>query len=243
MNLRVLTYNVFGMPWGLSSIDAVLLWAFYKTDAEILCLQEVFSKDHKDRIQEICSQPNSHWNCWFPDAEPTCLSKWTSYFESASGLCILTRKDITLTSEPYFEPFETVASVDRFVRKGFFHLMCEKEKQEFHILTVHFQSDFTECKCRVRYEDVRIQQELQVYRYMKNLPNAIVVGDFNMNRFYHLRFVNYQRESTFRETGESLDHCLTLYPSSVKSEKATYFHDIDLSDHTPVLFQLRFLKS
>ncbi len=242
MNLRVLTYNVFGMPWGLASIETVLLWAFYKTDAEILCLQEVFSKEHISRIREICSQSSSVWNCWFPVTEPTCLSRWTSYFDSPSGLCILTKKEITILSEPYFEPFEQVASVDRFVRKGFLHLMCEKEKQPFHILTVHFQSDFTECGYRIRYQDIRIQQEIQLYKYMKELENAVVVGDFNMNRFYHFHFVNLRRESTFRQTGESLDHCLTLEKNTVDSKQSTYFHEIKLSDHTPVLFCLRFLK-
>ena len=243
MNLRVLTYNVFGMPWGLASIEAVLLWALYKTDAEILCLQEVFSKEHINRIQEICSQPKSIWNCWFPVAEPTCLSRWTTYFDSPSGLCILTKKGITVLSEPYFEPFEQVASVDQFVRKGFLHLTCEKENQLFNILTVHFQSDFTECGYRIRYQDIRIQQEIQLYIFMKNLENAFVVGDFNTSRFYHFDFLNPQRESTFRETGESLDHCLTLKNCTVHCELANYFHEIKLSDHTPVLFCLRFLKA
>ncbi len=244
MNLRVLTYNVFGMPWGLSSIESILLWAFYKTDAEILCFQEVFSKEHTQRIKEICSQKDCQWNCWFPQTEPTCLSKWTTYFQSVSGLCILTKKTIQVLEEPYFEPFEKNANVDSFIRKGFFHLHCEKENQQFHILTVHFQSDFTEVKCcRVSHQDIRIQQEIQLFQYVRKYHNFVVIGDFNTNRFYHFSFVNPRRESTFPQTGESLDHCLTLYPSSVKSEKATYFHDIDLSDHTPVLFQLRFLKS
>ena len=242
MNLQVLTYNVFGMPWGLASIEAVLLWVFYKTGAEILCLQEVFSQDHKTRIQELCEQDNSQWNCWFPEVEPTCLSRWTSYFDSPSGLCILTKKEITILSEPYFEPFEQVASVDRFVRKGFLHLSCEKDNQKFNVLTVHFQSDFTECRYRIQYQDIRIQQEIQLYRYVKDLQNAIVVGDFNTSRFYHFTFVNEKRECTFRETGESLDHCLILQPKSIQSERTVYFHKMKLSDHTPVLFCLRFLK-
>lgn len=244
MNLKVLTYNVFGMPWGLCSIESVLLWCLCKTDAEILCFQEVFSEEHKKRIQEICLQEDSHWNCWFPTAEPSCLSRFTTYFQSPSGLCILTKKTINILSEPYFEPFVNVSNVDTMVRKGFFHLHCEKENQQFHILTVHFQSDFTEFKCyRIQHQDVRIQQEIQVFRYAKNLKQAIVVGDFNTSRFYHFSFVNSKREPTFHQTGESLDHCLTLDKTTVQSENVTYFHEVNLSDHIPVLFHLRFLKS
>ena len=179
MNLKVLTYNVFGMPWGLSSIESILLWSLYKTDAEILCFQEVFSENHKKRIQEICSQEDSQWNCWFPNVESSCLSRFTKYFECPSGLCVLTKKTIQILSEPYFEPFESVSSVDSLIRKGFFHLHCEKENRQFHLLTVHFQSDFTELKyCRIQHQDIRIQQEIQVFRYAKELKKSIVVGDY-----------------------------------------------------------------
>lgn len=244
MNLKVLTYNVFGMPWSYSSIESILLWSLYKTDAEILCFQEVFSDEHKQKLQEICSREDSQWNCWFPNAEPSCLSRWFRSFESPSGLCIITKKHIKVLSEPYFEPFEQVSSVDSFIRKGFFHLHCEKENYPFHILTVHFQSDFTELHCyRIEHQDIRIQQEIQVFQYVNQLDQAIVVGDFNTCRFYHFSFVNSYREPTFPQTGESLDHCLTLRPSSIQSETVTYFHSVKLSDHTPVLFQLRFLKS
>lgn len=244
MNLRVLTYNVFGMPWGLSSIDSILLWCLCKTDAEILCFQEVFSKSEKQRIQEICSQKESLWNCWFPKTDPTYLSRLTTYFGSPSGLCVLTKKNINVLSEPSFEPFQHVSNVDSFIRKGIFHLHCEKDMCQFHILAVHFQSDFTELKCcRISHQDIRIQQEIQLLQYAKRFHNVFAIGDFNTSRFYHFFFVNPYREPTFHETGESLDHCLTLHPSHIQCQETRYFHEVELSDHVPVLFHLRFLKS
>ncbi len=243
MNVQVLTYNVFGMPWGCKHIESILLWCFYKTDAEILCLQEVFSEKHIQTIRTICSKEDCIWNCWFPSAEPTCLSKITSYFNSPSGLCILTKKTISLVGAPYFEEYEASQGIDYLVRKGFFHIHCSKENQYFHILTTHFQSDYTECKVRIRYQDIRIQQEIQLFRYVKNFKNAIIVGDFNTQSFYHFNFVNTYLEATFRKTGESLDHCLVLPNSPVSCSKCLYFHEIDFSDHTPVLFHLRFHKS
>ncbi len=238
MNLHVLTYNIFGMPWGCKNIESVLLWCFYKTDAEILCLQEVFSEDHKQKIREICSKKESAWNCWFPLAEPTCLSNLTSYFNSPSGLCILTKKSIDVIGDPYFEAFDVSKSLDKLVRKGFFHLPCKKGNVHFDIITLHFQSDMTECNIRIRYQDIRIQQEIQLFQYAKHLKNAIVVGDFNTQRFYHFHFVNSKREPTFYATGESLDHCLTLPKSHVSCQNCTYYHTIDFSDHIPVLFHL-----
>lgn len=99
----------------------------------------------------------------------------------------------------------------------------------------------TECNLRIRYQDVRIQQEMQLFQYVKHLKNAIVVGDFNTQRFYHFHFVNSKREPTFYATGESLDHCLTLPGSPVSCVKSDYFSDITLSDHIPVLFHLKFM--
>ena len=245
MNLRVLTYNVFGMPWGLQSIESILLWVLYDTDAEILCFQEVFSQAHVKAIQAFCSK--SQWNCWFPQAEPTCLSKLTSYFSSSSGLCILVKKQIHLLSEPYFEPFEQSSNVDRWVRKGFFHLHCEKENIPFHLVTTHFQSDFTECKCRIEYNDIRLLQEWQLYKSCKELPNLVLVGDFNMSRFRWFKPVNSNLEPTLQETGESLDHCLSLSQEPCKQQVScnavTYHHEVSLSDHIPVLFELRFGQS
>lgn len=244
MNLHVLTYNVFGMPWGLKYIESVLIWSFYKTDAEILCFQEVFSKEHRETIETICGRPGSCWTCWFPTVEPTWLSTYTyGAFESITGLCILVKKDIQVIQKPVFHSFEQMANVDRLVRKGFFHLTLQKEGKVFHLLTTHFQSDFTECRCRIRYQDIRIQQELQLFRYMRELKNAVVVGDFNTSRFYHFQFVNSNREATFPDTGESLDHCLCLDSKTVSCTTTTYFHELTVSDHIPVLFHLRFLQS
>lgn len=239
MNLTILTYNVFGMPWGLQSIESVLIWAFFKTDAEILCLQEVFSQSHRDAIEDICGRKDSQWTYYFPDCEPTWLSSLSSSFKCISGLCVLLKKQIHLLEPPVFQAFQATANLDRFVQKGFFHFRCEKEGVPFQFLTTHFQSDFTECKCRIRYQGIRNLQEIELFRYVKQLPNAFVIGDFNMNRFYHFTFVNLRREPTFHETGESLDHCLHLPDSPIQCQKSVYFHDVCLSDHIPVLFSLR----
>jgi exonuclease III len=241
MNLHVLTYNVFGMPWGLCGVESILLWVFYDTDAEVLCFQEVFSQSEKQKIQEICSRKHSQWNCWFPEAEPTCLSRLTSYFSSITGLCILTKKNIHLEGKPFFQQFENNSCVDQWVRKGFFHIPCKKDGVLFHLITTHFQSDFTECKCRIRYQPVRDLQERQLYNYCKAFQNMILVGDINMSKFRYFEPVNQQLEITLEETGEALDHCLRL-PSQphVSCEEVKYFHTIALSDHIPVLFHLRF---
>lgn len=240
MNLHVLTYNVFGMPWGKCGIESILLWVFYDTDAEVLCFQEVFSQSEKTKIQEFCSRQYSQWNCWFPEAESTCLSRLTTLFSSITGLCILTKKHIQLLEDPVFQPFHHNSNVDQWVRKGFFHLSCKKDNVVFNLLTTHFQSDFTEWKCRIRYQSIRELQEQQVYSYCKHLTNVILVGDVNMSKFHYFEPVNREFEVTLQETGETLDHCLRLpCNSQISCNSVTYFHEVDLSDHIPVLFHLR----
>ena len=242
MKLTVLTYNVFGMPWGLTSIESVLIWCFCKTDCEILCFQEVFSREHRKSIEEICSRKESQWNCWFPTTPTSLLSSLFSSFESISGLCILTRKTLEVLEAPRFFPFAVAANLDRLVAKGFFHLVCKKETTVFNLITTHFQSDFTECRCRIRYQGERIQQEIQLYQYAKHMDNLVLIGDFNMSRFYHFHFINSYREPT-HTTGESLDHCLVLPNSKISCEDAVYFHNMSLSDHIPVQFRLSFRKT
>lgn len=240
MNLHVLTYNVFGMPWGYHSIESILLWAFYETDAEVLCFQELFSESEKKKIEEICSRKYSQWNCWFPKTDPTCLSRLTSYFSSVTGLCILTKKYIEVLENPYFEHFHQNSCVDQWIRKGFFHLSCKKGTTPFHLITAHFQSDFTECKCRIRYQPVRVAQEKQAFEYCKHLKNVILVGDVNMSQFRYFEPVNQHLEVTLQETGECLDHCLRVPNSQVSCHAVNYFQNVQLSDHIPVLFELRF---
>lgn len=239
MNLHVLTYNVFGMPWGLQSIETILLWAFYKTDVEILCLQEVFSEEHVRAIRAFCSKKESHWSCWFPSVDSTWLSKWP-FFSSLSGLCVLVKNTIHVLHEPQFIPFKESANVDSFVQKGFFHLCCKKDNTVFHIVNTHFQSDFTECNCKIRYPTVRKNQELQLYEHCKQLENCLFIGDFNMSKFTYLQFVHSSLEPTLIDSGESLDHCLCLPNSKIQAKNCTYFHAVNLSDHIPVLFQIRF---
>lgn len=240
MNLHVLTYNVFGMPWGKCSIESILLWVFYDTDAEVLCFQEVFSQCEKAKIEEICSRTYSQWNCWFPETESTCLSRLTSYFSSVTGLCVLTKKSIQVIDMPFFQHFQANSNVDRWVRKGFFHLPCKKDGVLFHLITAHFQSDFTEWKCRIRYQHVRDLQERQIYNYCKTLQNLILVGDVNMSKFHYFEAVNKTFEVTLQETGECLDHCLRIPNSQVSCNAVKYFHEVEMSDHIPVSFHLRF---
>lgn len=240
MNLTILTYNVFGMPWGLQSIQSILVWALYKTDAEILCFQELFSESQKETIESYCNQQDSEWTCWFPQVESTCLSRLFSSFSSISGLCILVKKTVQVTQQPVFEPFCCVASLDAYVRKGFFHLQCVKEGIQFHVVTTHFQSDFTECKCRIQYEAIRRNQEKELYRYCKQFSNVVVTGDFNMNCFRYFQPVNFNLQPTFPETGESLDHCLQLPNCKIRCVSTKYFDAVNFSDHIPVLFRLRF---
>lgn len=239
MDLCLLTYNIFGMPWRKSGIESILLWIYFKSKAEIICLQEVFSKEDKRYIEEFCKL--SQWSCWFPPSNPTLLSSFTSYYGCSSGLCILTKQGIQIVEEPKFEEYKTSSFVDSFVRKGFFHLTCRKNKQIFHLINTHMQSDFTECPCRLGFSNVRVRQEDQLHSYVKNLENCILLGDFNTEEFQHFEILNSRIEVTFPQTGETLDYCLQPQDGSFFCQSTHYHKDVELSDHIPVEFSLRFL--
>lgn len=243
MNLRLLTYNVFGMPWGYESISKILEWLLNNTDADIICLQEVFSKSERHKIEEFCHLNQHSWSCWFPDVEHTCVSRLFTSFCETSGLCFLVKSNIEVLDEPVFQAFNTGSGVDIFIRKGFFHISCKKDDTIFHVITTHFQSDFTECRCRVRYDYYRLQQEIQMYQYAKNLPNVLCIGDLNTHLFRLFSIVNKRCEVTFPNTEESLDHCLVLPESKIICSEVKYYHDVKLSDHIPILYSLRFTDS
>jgi exonuclease III len=232
MTLRILTYNIRGLPWISCPIDDILSW-ISKRSCDIVCLQEVFTR----RLQ-LAIESQDKWNIFF--------SKGTTYvghaagFYSGAGLCILVRRDLKILGESTFMPFTDAGGVDRFVSKGLLHVPIEVNGERIDILNTHFQSDYTEFPCfRINYPAVRFNQEKQADLFCQKYRFPLLCGDLNQESFHYFEKFDDTDNITFPETGEHLDHL--LYSSDAVgtfiSKKTTYFHDVRLSDHIPVIYE------
>ena len=241
MLIKAGTYNVFGMPWGSKHLRSILLWIFLQSGAEIMCLQEVWSKAHQALIEEMCQKSHT-WSCYFPYSNIHRLGRLISRFHSGSGLCILVKNTVEIVDELEAHTYILSKGVDSFVRKGFMILHCRKQGKDFQIVNTHFQSDMTEIPlCRIRYNETRLKQEKQLYHVVKNLSCPIVMGDFNTEEFMYFECLEKGHRWTYNSTGERLDSCLRTYTHKQAFEKvgAVYNYNIQYSDHIPVVFSFR----
>ncbi len=240
MNLLVGTYNVFGMPWGSKDLRSILLWIFLQSDAEIMCLQEVWSKQQQCLIRKLCEDSKT-WSCYFPYSNIHRLGKWTERFHSGSGLCILVKHTVEVVDEVEGHTYILYKGIDGLVRKGFMILPCKKEGKLFQIVNTHFQSDMTEIPFwRLRYNETRLKQEKQLYQTVRHLSCPIVLGDFNTEEFMYFECLEKGHRWTYKDTGERLDSCLRTFQDKDKFKKVDsfYHYNLKFSDHIPVLFKL-----
>jgi len=234
--LRILTYNVHGLPWIRCPIQSIFVWIQFQTHADIICLQEVFAKDLESQIHACATKYG--WVAYFADALP-CWGKSVLRFHRPSGLCILVKSSIPVTKPPVFTPFVSTGGVDALVTKGILVLEVEVHHKKKHIVNTHFQSDFTEVPCcRIPYNEIRHHQEQQLAALVRYLPSPIICGDFNQESFVYFTSIDTKHHCTFPQTGEHLDHLVVPNTHTLPTAKITYFDSIPLSDHIPVLFEL-----
>lgn len=235
--LRILTYNVHGLPWIRCPIQSIFVWIKFQINPDIICLQEVFAKDLESQIFACAAKYG--WIAYFADSLP-CWGKSFLRFHSPSGLCILVKSSIPVSKPPVFTPFLSSAGVDALVTKGILAVEITVGQKKIDIVNTHFQSDFTELPCcRLNYADIRQNQEQQLAAFVSYLRCPIICGDFNQESFTHFTSFDSEKHCTFPETGEHLDHLLTptRKPILLPNKKITYFDRISLSDHIPVLFE------
>jgi endonuclease/exonuclease/phosphatase family metal-dependent hydrolase len=241
MALRILTYNVHGLPWIQCPIEAILLWAYIKCHCDVICLQEVFSRKLRQKIEHLA--PNYGFRAFFPAVEPRCLGKPLLGFFTPCGLCILIKQSIPIVNQPRFVAFHNKRGLDSLVNKGIFLLEILHSRKQIQIINTHFQADFTEVPCySVDYSEIRKAQEAQLYFLATGLEFPLICGDFNKNEFFFFEKFDGSPQVTFPSTGEHLDHLLFLKHQSNRffSRKTTYFSEVDFSDHIPVLYELDF---
>lgn len=239
MPLRILSYNIYGIPWTFCRIHETLMWIFCKSGADIVCLQEVFSTTQREVISEKAESIG--WSVFFPENQ-CLLSYFTPWFISGSGLCILVKPGVKVLQ---ILPFQAYNLSDYFVeilvQKGFFGITVLHEGKPLNILNTHLQSDFTKLNdiCCISYARIRKQQEKMMYDYMCDLNGySIAVGDFNQELFYYFEKLYKNRDITFWNTKEQLDHVVGLADNTISVKKVNFYQDIPYSDHIPIAVDL-----
>jgi exonuclease III len=238
MSLKILTYNIHGMPWANTDMKRVFTWVLRDSEADIVCLQELWSIEHRKLLQDYLSVYG--WKCLFP-RDSCWIGSLLKGLDCGSGLAILYRPHVEILSTPHFEVYPEAAGVDKFITKGFYATQIKWKGILFTLVNTHFQSDFTELPCcRISYKFSRRFQEFHLYNYCKQQRTpTLIVGDFNQQHCDFLQMLEKSRHITFSETGEHLDHICTLKEETTfKLLSSTYFDTIQYSDHIPVRFTI-----
>ena len=238
MAVNLLTYNTHGLPWNSVNMIGIADWIFYLSNADAVCLQEVFSK--KDRAYFIDRAYREGWVAVFPD-DLGCIP----CLECSSGLLTLVRPTLEIIGEPVFQPFKSRHGVDRFVSKGYFKVHLSNGLHTFQLFNTHMQSDVTEFWCyRLNYVGARCKQEEELFLAASKEEFPLVLGDTNTNTFQCFNCVDPDFHVTFPGTGEHLDHLLSLERDNRKLEhlKTIYHVNVPWSDHIPVMYSLRFMR-
>jgi endonuclease/exonuclease/phosphatase family metal-dependent hydrolase len=238
MILKLLTYNIHGLPWCGADIKSIAHWMITESGADIVCIQESFSLKQRRVFERECELYN--WSSHFPN-DYCWLGSCLRGLECGSGLAIFTNPKIQVHKIPVFQPFYISGGVDSLVKKGIFIIECEIGSHKYTIINTHQQSDFTDIPgIRINYPEIRESQQFQLYAAASKHENVCVVGDMNMQTFKWFDRPDQAHHITFPETGEHLDHLLTLRKEAkkVKYVKTEYFDDAPWSDHIPVLFSV-----
>lgn len=244
MDISIVSYNIWGMPWGTKRIHEILMWLFCTSGADVICLQEVFSKYHREIIRQKAAAV--HWQALFPE-DPCWAGTCLNAFHSGSGLCILVHPSFSIQNQIPFVRFTHVDSyIERLVTKGFFGVTISKEDKSLSILNTHLIADMTECSpLRVAHGHARRFQEKQLMEAAKTIKEpTLIVGDLNQEEHHYLHRLYLDEDYTFPSTLEQLDHvvCLPRDERLFETKEVCFFQDILFSDHIPIRVKLQ-LKS
>lgn len=236
--MKFLTYNIHGLPWCKINVPAMIDWIFNKSGAEIICLQEVFSKEHRKLFWNAAAEED--WTFLAPNDR--IYGGYIASLENGSGLLTLLHPKFHVLSNPRFEAFTSVSGADVVVKKGFFTVNVCDGKNEFQVINTHMQSDITEACCiRLNFNAARHAQEEQLFAAAARCEFPLIAGDANTCIFKCFHRVDQETHSTFPDTEEHLDHllCLSRDRERIQHVETVYHDNMLLSDHIPVVYTIK----
>ena len=245
MNLRILTYNIHGLPWSKNNSASIVLYISHILP-DVLCLQEVFTKTLCDFYVDQLSRLG-----------------YTVVVPRDSGVSVLGSGLLTAVLSSRFRvlshcfyPYMSYYTIEIGANKGFHTLRLEDgEGRRILVVNTHTQSS-TEFSGSDGAAIARKAQFTELVHWLEHDPNPVILaGDMNCEYSPHpsVRFIRPEglRKCTFPQTGEDLDH-LAWIPTQWAPVGTHWCHfdkagirvaaykvdPVKWSDHFPVLAEV-----
>ncbi len=176
MRLRLLTFNVWALPWPVARDTSTRLSAIGAQlpilDADVVALQEVWTPAARDVLVEA-GRRSGYRQIWHKSA-PT----------DSGGLLILSRLPIR---EAHFTTFrmnglpQRVQHAEYYSGKGFVILSVEAPDGVFSLATTHLHARYARSKDTYEYTGHRAAQIVEFAAALAKVQQPIVaLGDFNL---------------------------------------------------------------
>lgn len=237
------TYNVHCFPWTAPAIHDIVTWIITHSATDLAVLQEIWC-----RHDEWSAAFAAHgWTFVRPARE----AHIATVFGSGLATAWPTTKWRLLDSR--FYPFLESSGLDILVSKGWFRVELQQVRTgaPLRLINTHMQSDYDFFGREFRHVTEvsrrrQVTQILEIERRISPQIPTLIAGDMNTeNCWFSGEWLLDPKQKkptiTFPSLAECLDHCAAL-GSTADAWIVEGFHvsRIDLSDHYPVSWRLRF---
>lgn len=235
MDIRLASYNVRCFPWSWIDIDAIVDWL--TRSADIVALQEVWCR-HSAWVAAFKARG---WVFVRPPRE----SHIAAIFGSGLGVAWNSQK--FALDEIIFYPYMSAVGFDGCVAKGWVRLdMHSHTGFQFRLINTHMQSDYEICDDIWRHisEPIRMAQALQLVETESRVPPCptLMVGDMNTETCWlpECGWLVKNPHVTYPNTGQTLDHCACWRGDRWQVMGYRVASECKWSDHSPVVWALRY---
>ena len=243
-SLKIVSYNIDGLfahynYTNYLNISKYIRNLFLNNEIDIICLQELWSKDIYNLIINNLQDLNLYIS-----QPPTNLKYCIG---EHSGLLTISKFPII---ECDYQKYNNLNFTCNFTNKGLQYILIKNYNNEYiPIINTHLQSSY--CKYKLDYQQNAIQQLNSIKNYLqdKNIFNCLILGDLNLDENNINNFLNdnnnfiipydYQKSITFSNNNELLDYF--LFYNYIFNNKIIDFkihNDIFYSDHFPISLKI-----
>lgn len=178
--MKIISFNVWDLPLffvrNRKSRFEGLLKYLEKSDADIVCLQEAFDVDHRERLIERFKDKYNH----IGDADSRKIL-FTKVFDKTGGLMILSKFPVKFKRFVPYSRIFNFAVGEIFARKGFLEAILETPTGDLRVINTHLHEETPFFDRSVRLSQLRkIFNEIED----KDLP-TVLMGDLNQHSIVH----------------------------------------------------------
>ncbi len=240
MKIKIVSYNIHGLPWQYDN-DELICEYLIKSNADILCLQEVFTPLRVSFVIKILQMAG--YRVYLPND-----SYIQTLFGSGLMICVHNRLKATFVCSR-FTPYLSYSNFDIFASKGFYSIVCYINGKYIRIINTHMQSD-----CEINYYTGtlktstirRLQAKEIVDTYKTSKIPTIIVGDLNECDSLNPDFLykccsKCEKLVTFPDGEQNLDHFVILkngFETCLELKDTFVDSHCLLSDHFPLFMNL-----